>query len=77
MKRVQIMLEYTDERTLDRQLTILKRELMAGREKIDHTFSTDTNSFVLLCEQKFTKKRPFDVIEKANGKIIHVVKSEI
>ena len=77
MKRVQITLEYTDERTLDRQLTILKRELMAGREKIDHTFSTDTNSFVLLCEQKFTKKRPFEEIKKPNGKIIQIVKSEI
>lgn len=77
VKRVQIFLEYTDERILERQLSILKRELLAGRETIDHTFSTDMNSFVLICEQKFTKKRPFKEITKPNGKIIQIVKSEI
>jgi hypothetical protein len=77
MIRVQITLEYTCERILDRQLAILKRELLAGREKIDNTFSTDTNSFVLLCEQKFTKKRPFEETTKPNGKVIQTVKSSI
>lgn len=77
MIRVQITLEYTCERILDRQLAILKRELLAGREKIDNTFSTDTNSFVLLCEQKFTTKRPFEEIVKPNGKIVQTVKSSI
>ena len=77
LKRVQIILEYTDERILERQLSILKRELLAGREMIDNTFSTDTNSFVLLCEQKFTTKRPFEEIVKPNGKIVQTVKSSI
>ena len=77
LKRVQIILEYTDERILERQLSILKRELLAGREMIDNTFSTDTNSFVLLCEQKFTTKRPFQEIVKPNGKVIQTVKSSI
>ena len=77
LKRVQIILEYTDERILERQLSILKRELLAGREMIDNTFSTDMNSFVLLCEQKFTTKRPFEEIVKPNGKIVQTVKSRI
>ncbi len=77
MIRVQITLEYTCERILDRQLAILKRELLAGREKIDNTFSTDTNSFVLLCEQKFTNKRPFEETTRPNGKVIQTVKSSI
>jgi hypothetical protein len=77
MKRVQITLEYTCERILERQLTILKRELLAGNELIDNTFSTDSESFVLYAEQKFVGKRPFEEIKKPNGKIIQIVKSEI
>ncbi len=77
LKRVQIILEYTDERILERQLSILKRELLAGREMIDHTFSTDMNSFVLICEQKFTTKRPFHQEKRPNGKIVQTVKSSI
>lgn len=77
MKRAQITLEYTCERTLERQLTILKRELLAGKEIIDNTFYADSQSFVLLAEQKFTDKRKFDVEMRPNGKVIHKVKSEI
>lgn len=77
MKRVQITLEYTDERTLERQLNILKYNLLNGKELIDHTFSTDSQSFVLYAEQKFIGKRPFIEEIRPLGKIIHTVKSEI
>jgi hypothetical protein len=77
VKRVQILLEYTDERILERQLSILKRELLAGRESIDNTFSTDNHSFILLCEQKYLRKRPFHQEKKPNGKIVQTVKSSI
>lgn len=77
MKRVQITLEYTNEQTLERQLNILKYNLLNGVEVIDHTFSTDSQSFVLIAEQKFTDKRKFEVEMRPHGRVIHKVKSEI
>ena len=76
MKRVQITLEYTDEKTLERQLNILKYNLLNGKEIIDNTFSTDSQSFVLIAEQKFTERRKFDETQRP-GKIIQTVKSSI
>jgi len=76
MKRVQITLEYTDEKTLERQLNILKYNLLNGKEIIDNTFSTDSQSFVLIAEQKFTEKRKFDEVQRP-GKTIQTVKSSI
>lgn len=77
MKRVQVTFEYTDERTLERQLNILKYNLLNGKEIIDNTFSTDSKSFVLIAEQKFIDKRFFTEEIRPLGKIVHTVKSEL
>lgn len=75
-KRVQVVIEYYNEESLDVMLQELKKELLSGKQEVDRTAMYGAKSYVIFGRQDYKFNRPVETIEK-DGVKYQLVKSRI
>jgi hypothetical protein len=75
-KRLQIIVEYTNEPCFDAMVKELRKHILSGTQEIDHTYKYAGKMFLMYGRQDYKLSREVDMAD-IDGRTYQIVKSRI